>query len=77
MRALIIPEGFHQHGQPGGCAVQLAQVCQAGLAPLQLTRQPLHIWQPCMPMCSILLRSSAGIDLTPPLRRDRSWASHN
>ena len=48
MRALIIPEGFHQHGQPGGCAVQLAEVCQAGLAPFQLACQPLHIWQPCM-----------------------------
>ncbi len=48
MRALIIREGFHQHGQPGGRAVQLAEVCQAGLAPFQLACQPLHIWQPCI-----------------------------
>lgn len=46
MRARMIQEGILNHGQFAAGPVQLAQVREAGLAPLQLSGQPLHIWHP-------------------------------
>lgn len=51
--AIMVAEGLLHHGQARGSPVQLAQVHQSGLLPLQLAREPLYVWQPCMPQLFI------------------------
>ena len=43
----VVQQGVLDHGQFAAGPVQLAQVRQAALAPLQLPGQPLHIRHAC------------------------------
>ena len=48
MRAVVGAQGGGNARQLGGGPVHLAQVCQAGLAPLQLASQPLRVRHACV-----------------------------
>lgn len=48
MRTFMLLECVEHERQAGGSTIQLAQVCQRSLSPLQLPCEALYVWQTCM-----------------------------